>query len=150
MPQSLSKVYLHIVFSTKERVDLITADIEQELYSYMGGTIKGLGGIPIRINGMPNHVHILCTLPRTVSVARYLEEIKRSSSKWIKTKDSRFNSFAWQGGYGVFSVSESQTSKVASYIDNQKEHHKKSTFKEEFKAFLDLYEIDYDQNYLWD
>lgn len=115
MPQSLSQVYLHSVLSTKNRTPMIHSDIEKPLYAYIGGIIKKLGGIPIQINGMPEHIHVLSTLPRTLSIADYLEEIKKSSSKWIKTQDSLLNHFAWQRGYATFSVSSSVLPTVNQY-----------------------------------
>ena len=150
MPQSLSKVYLHIVFSTKHRQNLIHPNLESELYSYMGGIIKTLNGSPININGTSNHIHILTTLPRTITIAKILEEIKKSSSKWIKTKGIQYSKFSWQGGYGVFSVSQSGVAAVSTYIDNQKEHHKTKSFKEELISFLDKYETHYEEKYVWD
>jgi REP element-mobilizing transposase RayT len=150
MAQSLAKVYLHIVFSTKKRHPLIISKIEKELYAYIGGVIKNLKAIPININGMPDHIHILCTFPRTITIAKYLEEIKKCSSKWIKTKGDEFLSFAWQGEYSVFSVSESKVNAVSKYISNQKEHHKNMTFQEEVIQFLEKYGLEYDEKYLWD
>ncbi len=150
MAQSLSKVYLHIIFSTKNRENLILPKVEKELYAYIGGVIKNLKGVPININGMPNHIHILSTFPRTITIAKFLEEIKKSSSKWMKTQGSEFVDFSWQGGYAVFSVSQSKVEVVSKYISNQKEHHKKMTFQEEVIQFLEQYGIEYDEKYLWD
>jgi hypothetical protein len=116
----------------------------------MGGIIKGLGGIPIQINGMTDHVHVLSTLPRTISIADYLEAIKASSSKWIKTQDSRLSKFSWQRGYGTFSVSKSVVPVVNNYILNQKEHHRKKSFQEEVIELLKEYDVEYDERYLWD
>ena len=150
MAQSLSKVYLHIVFSTKKRFPFIKPEIEDELYAYMGGTIKKLGGIPFIINGMGDHIHIFSTLPRTIALSKFLEEIKRNSSKWIKTKGREYQNFAWQGGYAAFSVSDSVKDTVVQYIQNQKEHHRSLSFKEEVIKFLKKYDLDYDEKYLWE
>ena len=150
MAQSLSKVYLHIVFSTKKRFPFIKPEIEDELYAYMGGTIKKLGGIPFIINGMGDHIHIFSTLPRTVALSKFLEEIKRNSSRWIKTKGREYQNFAWQGGYAAFSVSDSVKDTVVQYIQNQKEHHRSLSFKEEVIKFLKKYDLDYDEKYLWE
>lgn len=150
MSQSLAQVYVHIIFSTKERCSLIDKDIEPELFAYMGDTINRCEGVPFLINGAADHVHILSSLPRTISLSKYIEEIKRNSSRWIKTKNSRYYKFAWQNGYGAFSVSSSKKDSVLHYIAGQKEHHKKATFKEEFIAFLEKYNIKYDERYLWD
>jgi putative transposase len=150
MPQSLAQVYVHIVFSTKERYPFIRPNMESELFAYMGDTIKRIGGIPHLINGTADHVHLLSSLPRTVALSKYIEEIKRNSSRWIKTKDNDYQKFAWQNGYGAFSVSSSQKESVIRYIAGQKEHHRDITFKDEFLAFLKKYNIEYDEQYLWD
>ena len=150
MSQSLAQIYIHIVFSTKYRKPLIFPEIEEELYAYIGGTIKSLKGNSIKINGVSNHIHILATLPKTITLSKYLEEIKRSSSKWIKTKGSNYKSFSWQRGYGAFSVSSYKVDVVKNYIAKQKEHHKSQDFKEEFIKFLDEYKVEYDEQYLWD
>ena len=150
MPQSLSQVYLHSVWSTQNRTPMIHSEVEQPLYAYMGGIIKNIGGIPIQINGMPDHIHVLSTLPRTVSISKYIEVIKSSSSTWIKTLDRSMTDFTWQRGYATFSVSKSIVPIVNQYILNQKAHHKKQTFQEEVIEFLKEYEVEYDETYLWD
>jgi len=150
MPQSLAQIYVHIIFSTKERRPFINERIEPELFAYMGDTLKRCGGVPFLINGTADHVHLLSSLPRTMALSKYIEEIKRNSSRWIKTKDSQYEKFAWQGGYGAFSVSRSRKDSVVHYIAGQKDHHKTVTFKEEFIAFLQKYGIEYDEQYLWD
>ena len=150
MAQSLSQMYTHIVFSTKRHYPFIKPDIEAELFAYIGDTIKRLGGIPFLINGTEDHIHVFSTLPKTISLAKFIEEIKRNSSRWVKPKAPGYKNFAWQNGYGAFSVSSSKKRIVIKYIANQKEHHKKQTFKEELRTFLDEYEIDYDEKYLWD
>ena len=136
MAQSLSQLYTHIIFSTKNHVPFIKPTIETELFSYIGGTIKAIGGIPFIINGMSDHIHIFSTLPKTVALSKFVEDIKRSSSKWIKTKGTSYKYFAWQNGYAGFSVSSSQKDTVVRYIANQKEHHKTLSFKEEVLKFL--------------
>jgi putative transposase len=150
MSQSLSQVYVHIVFSTKERHPFIQPDVETELFAYMGDAIKRLGGTPHLINGTTDHVHLLSSLPRTIALSMYIEDIKRNSSRWIKTKDSDYQKFGWQNGYGAFSVSSSQKDAVISYIAGQKEHHRTVTFKDEFLAFLKKYNVEYNEQYLWD
>ena len=150
MPQSLSKVYVHLIFSTKNHDPFIRPEIEKELHSYIGGIIKTNYGIPFQINTMPDHIHILATLPKNISQSKYLEEIKRNSSRWIKTKGRQYEKFAWQRGYCSLSVSCSKTQVVTKYIANQKEHHKQLSFKDELIKFLDEYAVDYNEKYLWD
>jgi len=150
MAQSLSQLYTHIVFSTKKHFPFIKPVIEPELYAYMGSTIKRIGGIPFIINGMDDHVHIFSSLPRTVALSKFIEDIKRNSSRWIKTKGAAYQHFAWQNGYAGFSVSSSHKDNVVRYIANQKEHHKTLMFKDEVIKFLQEYNIDYDERYLWD
>ena len=150
MPQSLSKVYVHIIFSTKNRQNLIDYNIESSLYEYLGGICKGLGCNPIRVGGHKNHVHVLCLLSRKVAQMKLLEEIKKQSSKWIKTKGHAYSNFYWQDGYGIFSVNPAETDMVIDYIQTQHEHHKQKSFKDEFKAFLNKYNVEYDERYVWD
>ncbi len=149
MAQSLSKLYVHIIFHTKYNQDLIDAAIEAELYAYIGGIIKANESFPIKINGIQNHIHILAAMSKNIALAKFVEEIKRNSSRWIKTKGKQYQSFAWQGGYAGYSVSQSVVEKVERYIDNQKEHHKTILFQDEYRKFLDEYGVDYDENYLW-
>ncbi|MDH4201781.1 MAG: IS200/IS605 family transposase [Phycisphaerae bacterium] len=150
MAQSLAQIYIHIVFSTKERRPFIQTDIESELYAYIAGAIKKMDGFPCLINGTADHVHILSALPRTVTIAKFIEGIKRPSSQWIKTKGQMYQKFAWQNGYGAFSVSSSRMDSVKRYITCQKEHHRELSFKEELLEFLRKYNVQYDERYLWD
>ncbi len=150
MAQSFSKVYLHFVFATKYRQKLISPAMEKLLYPYIAGIIKNYGGMPIAINGMPDHIHILSTLPRTLSIAEFMQEIKRCSSKWIKQQDPAYSSFTWQGGYAAFSVNPYNKERLVKYIQNQKTHHSKQDFKGEFVGLLDKHKIEYQEKYLWD
>lgn len=150
MPQSLSKVYVHITFSTKNRQKLIDDTIAEELYTYLGGVCKKLECNPIQVGGHKDHVHILCILSKKIAQIKLLEEVKKQSSKWIKTKDDRYRNFYWQDGYGIFSVNPSEIDIVVDYIRNQAEHHKKRTFQDEFRAFLKKYKVDFDERYVWD
>jgi len=150
MPQSLSQINVHIIFSTKYRQRIIKSETESELFAYMGASINRLNGNPFIINGDEDHVHLFSTLPRTVSLAKFIEEIKRTSSRWIKTKDRCYEKFGWQDGYAAFSVSSSRKISVISYIKNQKDHHKKQSFQEEILLFLREYGVVYDEKYLWD
>ncbi len=150
MGQSLVKNYLHIIFSTKLRAPLILESIENELYSYIGGICKQLECYPIKIGGYIDHIHILCMLSKKIPLMKLLEEIKAHSSKWIKTKDDTLKKFYWQNGYGAFSVNPYEVDKVIAYIENQKEHHRKKTFQEEYRAFLKKYNVEFDEKYVWD
>jgi REP element-mobilizing transposase RayT len=150
MAQSLSKVYVHITFSTKNRYPFIDSPIEQELWAYIGGVCKTLECYPIRVGGYNDHVHICCLLSKKIAQIKLMEEVKKNSSKWIKTKGSQYEKFYWQDGYGIFSVNPFELEKIVEYIDNQKEHHKKRTFQQELLAFLKKYNVEYDERYLWD
>jgi len=148
MSQSFVQFYTHFVFHTKNNKSLIKAEIEVELYSYLGGILKNYKSNPIQNGGTSDHVHILCTLPKTMAPADLVEEVKKSSSKWIKTKGSIYNDFYWQDGYGGFSVSNSGINGLKQYILNQKEHHQKVSTLEEYKKLLDEYGIPYEDKYL--
>ena len=150
MAQSLSKILLHCVFSTKGRAQLILNEFETELYAYVAEVCRSQGSHAFRVGGTNNHIHIACTLSRTVPVSKLLEEVKRSSSKWMKKKGSRNSLFSWQAGYSVFSLGMSQLKVLIRYINTQKEHHRGQNFKTELLELLKKYEIDYDERYLWD
>ncbi|MBQ6726398.1 MAG: transposase [Bacteroidales bacterium] len=149
MAQSLAQVYIHLVFHTKYSSVTIREEDLPKLFAYIDGIVVNQNAMVIQIGGVPNHIHILCTLPRIVSMANFVEEIKKCSSRWIKTLDSYYSKFAWQGGYGIFSVSASQVQKVKDYVTNQKEHHRKKTFQEEYEAFLKAYNIEYNPEYVF-
>jgi putative transposase len=150
MPQSLAKLYIHLVFSTKHRESWLGDGIREDLHAYMGGTLSGLGCIPIEINSEPEHVHVLFLLGRTISLSDAVGQFKTSSNNWLREKDPRLSNFYWQGGYGAFSVSQSGAEELRQYIRNQRQHHKRISFQEEFRAVLRRYEIEYDERYVWD
>ena len=150
MAQSLSKIYVHITFSTKSREPLIKKEIQPELYAYIGEICNSLECYPIKIGGFTDHVHILCLLSKKIALIKLLEEVKKSSSKWIKTKGDEFEVFYWQNGYGAFSVNPTQVNAVANYIENQEAHHLNKDFKEEFSGFLKKYNVEFDERYIWD
>jgi REP element-mobilizing transposase RayT len=150
MAQSLAKNYLHIIFSTKNRQPLIDHYVEPQLFKYLGGICNKLESFPVKIGGYTDHVHILCLLSKKIALMKFMEEIKSNSSKWIKTVDARYKDFYWQDGYGAFSVTPSEIGKVRHYIEDQHKHHKTKTFQEEFREYLHLYEIDFDERYVWD
>ncbi len=149
MAQSLSRQYLHIVFHIKTTSPHIRRNEETELFAYMGSIIKDNESIPIIINGVSDHIHILLVLSKNVSLAKIVEEIKKHSSRWIKTKSSHYSTFSWQGGYGGFSVSPSLHDITKTYISNQRKHHKKKVFKEEYLQFLKEYNIEFNKDFLW-
>lgn len=150
MGQSLVKNYIHIVFSTKYRQAFIDESIENELYDYLGGICKNLECNPVRVGGFTDHIHILCLLSRKITLSKLVEELKSHSSKWMKTKGEKYKNFYWQKGYGAFSVNPKQIDKVVEYILKQKEHHSKKTFQEEYRVFLNQYEVEFDERYVWD
>ncbi|MBK9216814.1 MAG: IS200/IS605 family transposase [Chloracidobacterium sp.] len=151
MPQSLAHLFIHIVFSTKHRQPLISEKIEPELYAYVAKILYDECHSPaVIIGGDKDHLHILLALSRIWSIAKVIELIKKRSSKWIKTKGKEFAPFQWQTGYGAFSVSKSSVPAVKKYIENQKEHHQKKTFEDEFIGFLEKHGIGYDERYVWD
>lgn len=150
MPQSLTKIYIHQVFSTKYRQHILSPDIQPELYSYLGGICKNLECYPIKIGGYTDHVHILSVLSKKITLIKLLEEVKKSSSKWIKTKGERFANFHWQNGYGAFSVNPAEVGVVSEYIERQAEHHKRATFQDEYRLYLKDFEVEYDERYVWD
>ncbi|HWW01982.1 MAG TPA: transposase [Candidatus Acidoferrum sp.] len=149
MPQSLSKILVHLIFSTKHREPLIGPVIRPRLHAYIVGILDNLKSPSLQTGGVADHVHILCALSRTISSAKLLEEVKKSSSKWMKD-DGGVPGFSWQAGYGAFSIGESQADDVIRYIQNQEEHHRKVTFQDEFRRFLDRYRVAYDERYVWD
>ena len=149
MPQSLSKLFIHIIFHIKNPDTKIRREDKGELYSYIGSIIKDNESIPIIINGVEDHIHILCVMSKNIALAKLVEEIKRHSSRWIKTKGTHYSKFAWQGGYGGFSVSPSLHDKTKRYIQDQEKHHQKMSFKEEYLLFLKEYGVGYNENYLW-
>jgi len=148
MPQSLAKVLVHLVFSTKNRERLVPRDFLPNLHAYLVGTLANLKSPSLQTGGTPDHVHTLFNLGRTVALSEVVEELKKSSSKWMKTQG--VPTFAWQAGYGAFSVSESQVAAVVRYIQNQEEHHRVVSFQEEVRRFLDEHRIAYDERYIWD
>lgn len=150
MPQSLNRIYIHIVFSTKNREPFISDDIKDELFDYLGGICKNLECNPLQVDGYKDHVHILCQLSKKITLIKLLEDVKSSSSRWIKTKDHKFSNFYWQSGYGAFSVNPTEIETVKNYIQNQEEHHRVKSFQDEYRAFLKKYDVQYNEEYVWD
>ena len=150
MPQSLARILVHTVFSTKNRVPLITREIEPELHAYLATAFRFCESPTLLVGGDVDHVHVLCSLSKNWSVARLLKKVKGDSSKWAKTKGAAFRGFYWQGGYGAFSIGESGVAALRRYIARQKEHHRRVSFQDEMRAFFRKYGIAYDERYVWD
>ena len=150
MPQSLSSLLIHLVFSTKNREHWLIGDVAKEIHPYLAGILNNQECPSIQVGGISDHVHLFFRLARTRTIAEIVETVKTSSSKWIKTKGANFNGFHWQSGYGAFSVSQSDAEAVIVYIQNQAEHHKKITFQDEYRRFLKRYQVTYDERYVWD
>jgi putative transposase len=150
MAQSLSKIFVHLIFSTKDRERTLPDEIRPDLHAYLGGTFKGLGCSPIEINTEPDHLHALFLLARTKALSDVVGHVKKSSNDWLRSRDPQFAGFFWQAGFGAFSVSQSQVEDVRGYIRNQREHHRIKSFQEELRAFLKAYEVEFDERYVWD
>ncbi|MDA0244357.1 MAG: IS200/IS605 family transposase [Chloroflexi bacterium] len=150
MPQSLSAMVIHVVFSTKYRQPCLTPVIQAELHPYLAGIINNLGCYTIQVGGVEDHVHLLFYLSRTLTMAKIVEVVKTNSSKWLKTKSPDLTEFHWQIGYGAFSVSQSDVARVIDYILNQEEHHRQMSFQDEYRRLLDRYLVQYDEKYVWD
>lgn len=150
MPQSLSYLLIHIIFSTKNREPFLTDIIRPKLHAYLASVARNSGCECYCVGGVADHVHIAIRLARTVTIAQLVEELKTSSSKWLKTQFPRFAKFAWQSGYGAFSVGPLDLQALRTYIDTQEEHHRTRTFQEEYLAFLQRYGVEYDERYVWD
>lgn len=150
MPNTFTQLYIHFVFAVKNRNALINRSWEDKLYKYITGTVQKMGQKMLRINGMPDHIHFLIGLKPDIAISVLVREVKKSSSSYIKEKGLTKYNFNWQSGFGAFSVSHSQLDKVINYIINQKEHHRKRTFKEEYIELLRKYEVEYDEKYLFE
>jgi putative transposase len=150
MAQSLSNILLHIVFSTKHRRPWIDTTIESELFAYLATACRTLDCPSHAIGGADDHVHICCSLSRTVAVSKLVQELKQDSSQWMKTKGSPYADFAWQNGYGAFSIGQSQLDDLRRYIASQREHHKRMSFQDEYRQLLSRYGVEFDEQYVWD
>jgi REP element-mobilizing transposase RayT len=151
MPQSLSRVLIHTAFSTKERAPLLSdTELRGETHAYLGGIAKQLGCDPIRVGGVADHVHLLTVLPRTMTIADFVKEVKRVSSNWIKERGGIHAKFQWQSGYGVFSVSPADVDQMVRYIEDQELHHRATGFQDEYRALLREQGIEFDERYVWD
>jgi putative transposase len=151
MPQSLSAVYIHLVFSTKDRRPFLRDKPTRDaLHSYLGGISKQLDCPPIIVGGVEDHVHLLARFGRTITQAEWVKELKRVSNLWLKERGRDYADFGWQGGYADFSVSQSNLEQVKQYIAGQDGHHRKIGFQDELRALLKRHEIEWDEKYVWD
>jgi REP element-mobilizing transposase RayT len=150
MPQSLARLNVHLIFSTKNRERVLTNDVRDSLHRYASTVLANQGCHHVFINSVEDHVHILFDLGRTCAVSVIVKEVKTGTSQWIKTQGTRFASFAWQAGYAAFAVDMSSEQVVREYISKQREHHHTETFQEEYRRFLTANGIEYDERYVWD
>jgi putative transposase len=150
VPQSLSSVLIHLVFSTKNREPWIRGAVEGQLHAYLGGILRDIHCPSLTIGGTADHVHILFVLARTLAISAVVEEVKTGSSKWMKTISPTFQNFHWQAGYGAFSIGQSGVGQLKGYIARQHEHHCVQSFQDEFRGLLTRYEIPFDERYVWD
>jgi REP element-mobilizing transposase RayT len=148
MPQSLANILIHTIWSTKDRRPMIGEDVRAGLHGYMAGILKNIESPALIINSVEDHVHLLCQLSKNIAACKLMEEVKKSSSKWMKAQG--LLDFSWQNGYGVFSVSESNVPAVRKYIEGQPEHHQKRDFKSEFREFCERHGVTIDERYVWD
>ena len=150
MSQSLSKVIIHVIFSTKDRYPWLDVKVRLRMHAYLATFCREKGVEAFRVGGVADHIHLIVTLPRTLSQAEMIERLKKMSSKWIKELAPEYRKFYWQRGYGAFSVSQSQLNAAIEYMENQEEHHRSRTFQEEYREFLRKHGVDYDERYVWD
>jgi REP element-mobilizing transposase RayT len=151
MSQSLAKIWSHLIFSTKERYPFLSdRHVRDELHAYMASILRNHDCPTLQIGGVADHIHALFVLSKNSSIAQIAYEVKRGSSKWIKTQGSEFRKFHWQSGYGAFSVRPSHVEQVRRYILRQEQHHRKITFEDEYLQFLLRYHVEYDERYIWD
>lgn len=150
MPQSLSNILIHLIWSTKDRHQWLTPGIREKTHAFIAGAVRQCNCEAYRVGGVADHVHLAVRLSRTLSVADLVKEVKTASSKWLKAQDPAYTDFYWQQGYGAFSVGISQKETLLHYIDTQEEHHQTRTFQDEYRDFLTEYGIAYDERYVWD
>src|SRR5688572_3334450 len=150
MPQSLSKVIIHVIFSTKDREPWLDCDVRRRVHGYLATVCRDLNAEALLVGGVADHVHLVTILPRTLSQADMIERVKKTSSKWIKGLNPKYRGFYWQRGYGAFSVSPSQLDPVLEYVRTQEEHHRTRSFQEEYREFLGKHGIQFDERYIWD
>jgi len=150
MPQSLSKIIVHIIFSTKNREPLIADSVQTGLHAYMATVVRNKDGECYRAGGVSDHVHLAMRLPRTIAICKLVENLKTASSKWMKKQSPELISFGWQHGYAALSVNPEGLPGLCKYIDQQAEHHRKVSFKDEYRKLMREYGIEFDERYMWD
>ncbi len=150
MPQSLSAAFVHLVWSTKDRSPCIHPEIRNNIHAYLSEAVRSCGCEAYRVGGVADHVHIALRLSRTITIADLVREIKTTSSKWIKSQYPSVPDFAWQKGYGAFTLGMSQLDQLIHYIENQETHHHTTTFQEEYRMLLKKYKVDFDERFVWD
>ena len=150
MPQSLSNILIHLIWSTKDRHPWLHGDLREKTHAFLAGTVRQCDCEAYRVGGVADHVHLAIRLSRTQSVAELVKNVKAASSKWLKSEDAKLSKFSWQQGYGAFSIGMSQKDALIDYIDRQEAHHHKQSFQDEYRQFLEKYAVDYDERYVWD
>ena len=150
MPQSLTKLYAHLIFSTKNRKPFLDDEIRPRVHAYLATTIRDLDSPFAVVGGVADHVHILFDMGKMIAPVKVVEQVKRESSKFVKTLGPKYGAFFWQRGYGMFSVSPTHREDVEAYVRAQEEHHRKVAFQEEYRSFLKRYGIVFDEKYVWD
>ncbi|MDP0491481.1 MAG: IS200/IS605 family transposase [Verrucomicrobiota bacterium JB023] len=151
MPQSLSNILVHVIFSTKDRYPFLeSTELRKKTHAFLAGAVRQCNCEAYRVGGVSDHVHLAIRLSRTLTIADLVKELKTSSNKWLKTQSPAFETFSWQQGYGAFSIGMSQKETLLHYIDNQEKHHRSQTFQEEYRSLLNKYAIPFDERYLWD
>lgn len=151
MPQSLARLWVHLIFSTKDRYPFLSdKSLRTDMHAYLATVLRNHECETLIVGGVEDHVHALFALSRNYSISHVVKEIKRTSSAWIKEQSATQKKFHWQRGYGAFSVSQSHLEQVIRYIEQQEEHHRRVTFQDEFRAFLKKYDVEYDERYVWD
>lgn len=150
MPQSLSVVIVHLIFSTKDRRPYLAADVQDPVHAYLATVVRNTGCECYRVGGVDDHVHLAIRLSRTITIAQLVEQLKSASSKWTKTRADDLGDFSWQRGYACFSVGPQDLESLIQYIDHQREHHVSQSFQTELRWFLQKYGVEYDEAYVWD
>ncbi len=150
MPQSLTKLYAHLIFSTKHRAPTLDDEIRPRVHAYLATIVRNLDSPWVVVGGVADHVHILFDMGKLHAPVEFVERIKRESSKFVKTLGAQYKDFYWQRGYGMFSVGPAQRDEAEHYVRNQEEHHRSKTYQQEFRAFLERYGVEYDEQYVWD